>query len=288
MKANPSLWGFLEKVRRLSNGFCYLWNRWALSHTIGHPPIFIVGCGHSGTSLLLAILGVHPKIHAVSHESGVALGENERFFKKSLDQFDRRAIAAGKCRWVEKTPRHIFHIAKILRWRPGAKIILIIRDGRDVAWSIKQRTGNLEEGITRWCRDNQAGKAHWGNQDVYVLKYEDLITDFEATLKGVLSFLGEEYYGEMKNYDQTPKKWYSRKIEKPQSPFGSNHEQYRNWQINQPLFDGRAQWKRMTDEELVLIHNIAGPMLAEFGYATSLAIPSPSACHSDFRGLHRG
>jgi hypothetical protein len=44
------------------------------------------------------------------------------------------------------------------------------------------------------------------------------------------------------------------------------HNQYRSWQINQPVFDGRGSWKAMSDEELSFVTSIAGSMLVEFGY----------------------
>lgn len=245
----------------------YYWNRLTLRITIDSAPVFIVGCGHSGTSILLAILNAHSRIYAVPYESGVAMGENKSKFQKKLKRFDRMAIAAGKRRWVEKTPKHILHIGKILKWRPSAKIILIIRDGRDVAYSIQKRTGSLENGIRRWCEDNLAGKEYWSDSNVHVIKYEDLVTDFETTIISVLSFLDEEYECGMKSYHNKPKKWYSNVISKPKmAHHGTNHNQYRNWQINQPIFDGRGSWKEMSAEELSFINSISGSMLVEFGY----------------------
>ena len=43
-------------------------------------------------------------------------------------------------------------------------------------------------------------------------------------------------------------------------------ELYRNWQINQPLFDGRGKWRQMTEEEKRLVKAKAYGMLAELGY----------------------
>jgi hypothetical protein len=176
------------------------------------------------------------------------------------------AILAGKYRWVEKTPKHIYYIGRILKWCPGARVLLVIRDGRDVALSIQARTGSLDVGIKRWIEDNLAGKEFWRHPNVYIVKYEDLIGDFEFTVKGILKFLDEEYEERMKEYYKIPRKWYSDKIAKPATPLGENHGQYRNWQINQPLFDGRGRWKKMSDNELSYINAVAGEMLIEFGY----------------------
>ena len=142
----------------------------------------------------------------------------------------------------------------------------MVRDGRDVACSVHARTGSLEKGIRRWLEDNLAGKEYWDNPNVYIVKYENLIGDFDFTVRDILNFLNEEYEEGMKDYYKIPRKWYSKKMTKPSTFFGENHKQYRNWQINQPLFDGRGQWKKMSAEELSLVNDIAKEMLVEFDY----------------------
>ena len=246
------------------HSFRYLWNKVARRVRIDSPPIFIVGCGHSGTSLLLAILGSHSRIYAVPFESNIA-SKPERFHA-AKEAFDKSAVSAGKYRWVEKTPRHIYRIGRILKWCPDARILLMIRDGRDVACSIQARAGSLEQGIRRWVKDNLAGKKYFKHPNVYVIKYEELVVNFEFALKDLLSFLNEAYEEGMKDYHKIPRKWYSDKISKPSTAFGKDHGQYRNWQINQPIFDGRGRWTQLSAEELSLLTDIAGDMLAEFGY----------------------
>lgn len=230
-------------------------------------PIFIVGCGHSGTSLLLAILGEHPRIFAVPKETGVLAQDDFEYYKKKTQRFENKARAAGKQRWVEKTPKHVRHIDKIFQWEPNAKVILIIRDGRDVAYSFKQRRGNgVSNGIQRWVNDNLAGKAYWSHPQVHVIQYEKVISDFETSISELMSFLGEEYFPAMEKFHETPKKWYAKEITKPESELKSNHRTYRNWQINQPLFDGRGKSVSLSDEEMSTIIELAGPLLNELGY----------------------
>lgn len=231
-----------------------------------YAPTFIVGCGHSGTSLLLAVLGEHPNIFAVPGESRIALQNDSEFFLRKMEIFNKMAIKAGKNRWVEKTPSHIRHIGKILNWEPKSKLILIVRDGRDVAFSIKQRTGNIKTGIRRWVSDNLVGKQYWKHPQVYVIRYEDIITDFVNSLTELLKFLGEDYSSSMKSFHTTPKRWYSDEITRPENAFGKNHERYRNWQINQPLFDGRGKHKLLSSKEILFIEKEAGSLLSEFDY----------------------
>lgn len=147
--------------------------------------------------------------------------------------------------------------------------MFIIRDGRDVACSIQARHGSLNQGIRRWVQDNGAGLDFLGHPNVYIVKYEDLIDDFELTIKGVLHFLNEPYEDGIQKFYEVPKRWYSNRLVKPSTIAGKNHARYRNWQINQPLFDGRGRWKRLSSEELSLIYDLAGDMLADFGYLES-------------------
>ncbi|HWV57097.1 MAG TPA: hypothetical protein VNZ57_06465 [Longimicrobiales bacterium] len=82
----------------------YNYHKMVLGHQIRHPPTFIVGCGHSGTSLMLAVLRYHSSIYAIPRETNFAYASNPM---AAMKRFDMRTVVAGKSRWVEKTPRHI-------------------------------------------------------------------------------------------------------------------------------------------------------------------------------------
>ena len=234
----------------------------------GNSPIFIVGCAHSGTSLLLNILGSHSRICAIPFESSFALKwpslcEDSKNFFARCDTFTLRM---GKMRWVEKTPRHIFRLNEILRYFPDGKILLLLRDGRDVACSFEDRYGSLEAGINRWVEDNQAGRFFWKHPNVHVVRYEKLVAGFENTLRGVIDFIGETFEDSICRYHETPRYYFAPRIERPASEYGEDHDFYRNWQMNQPLFDGRGKWLRLTEEEKQLIKDRAGETLIEYGY----------------------
>jgi hypothetical protein len=230
-------------------------------------PVFIVACGHSGTTLLLRIMGEHPKIHAINKEMYIARYDQLHFYR-GVQDFNAQAIAAKKAYWLEKTPRHIHKIANIFSWLPNAKIILIIRDGRDVALSIRKRQGDLKAGIVRWVEDNKAGKAYWNHPQVHVCTYEDLIVDTKGTLTKIMEFIGESFHPNMMDYHTRPVNMgLADKLVKPEGQTEEHHANYRNWQVNQPLEDKRFLWKKeLNQEELAMINEVAGELLKELGY----------------------
>lgn len=246
----------------------YCLNRCARGIAVRGPPVFIVGCGHSGTSLLLAMLGSHSKIAAIPFESGVGFTHGLRQLARRA-MFNLLAVSEGKRRWVEKTPRHIGCIGALLRIYPDAKVILMLRDGRDVACSIQDRGGTIERGIQRWVKDNQAGAAYREHPAVRVLRYEDLVSDPAGALREIAGFLGEDYEESMLEFHKTPRCYYSDNLDKPQSASGADHDQYRNWQINQPLFDGRNRWKRLTEQERAVVKQHANKLLLAYRYIDS-------------------
>ncbi len=87
-------------------------------------PVFIVGCGHSGTTLVLRTLSRIPGFWAPPFETNwatyPAAEAHERLSKLSQEAADRH------CRLVEKTPKHIFFIDKIFALCPSARVIVVV------------------------------------------------------------------------------------------------------------------------------------------------------------------
>ncbi|MFK8021746.1 MAG: sulfotransferase [Pseudomonadales bacterium] len=107
----------------------------------------------------------------------------------------------NKKRWGEKTPRHVFHWDDIHRHYPNAKIVHIVRDGRDVALSFMDaRFGPKTSymGAVYWKHYLQkVRQLQVAESNVLEVHYEDLLADPETTLTAVCEFLGEEYSDDM-------------------------------------------------------------------------------------------
>ena len=101
-------------------------------------PIFIVGCGHSGTSILLSVLSNHPRFYTIIPESYI-FHKNEYHRSKILRMWVQKAYDNNKHILLEKTPSHCLKVRQILQTFVSPKIIAVIRDGRDVCCSLKKK-----------------------------------------------------------------------------------------------------------------------------------------------------
>lgn len=236
---------------------------------INSHPIFIVGCGHSGTSLMIRILDAHSKCFALSKETGIL--NFERNDSVILWKFYRAYVkdkTANATRFIEKTPRHIYQISTIFRLFPNAKVILMFRDGRDVACSIRNRYHNFEQGVYRWIQDNEAARQYWNHPSVLLQRLEDLQAEPKTALQQILHFLGESFEEQVLNYHVAPRSFYADKIEYTSGSQGEeDHRIRRNWQINQPLQKNTSRWKtEMSTTEKHFFKQKAQYLLEELSY----------------------
>lgn len=111
------------------------------------------------------------------------------------------AAKHGKRLWIEKTPQHMLYLPEILNDFPQARIINILRDGRDVALSLSQvdwaNPGFLHN-LHQWSEELEAAEPHVSNNPhCLTIRYEDLLSTPEATVAKVCGFLGIEYEEKM-------------------------------------------------------------------------------------------
>lgn len=162
--------------------------------------IFILGCGHSGTTLLRKIIGNHKNILEINYESYI-------FYTKEIIKFDEwnndRKLYNKK--WIcEKTPKHIYKIDMIYEYINDPKIIIIIRNGLDVITSLLQRYGNVNIALNRYINDNYQWLLHKNKEKFHIIKYENLILNTEIELQKICHYLNEDYDYNMINYVKNP------------------------------------------------------------------------------------
>jgi len=191
------------------------------------PPAFIVGSGRSGTTLLRLMLDAHPNIscgpethfledmrHIVGEHWDLLsrYGFEKAYWHKKIrtffDAFKSDYMEErGKRRWVEKTPRYVKYLDFIDNVFEECLIIHIVRNGYDVVLSWKDRgmyRQALKSAWTEWETSVRQARAFGDKHPdrFHELRYEDLVTDPEDTIRGVLSFLGEPWNPIVLDYDK--------------------------------------------------------------------------------------
>ena len=124
-----------------------------------------------------AVVGSHSRIHAIREETRLFFTPGNK--DVHVYQLYDLAIDCGKSRWVEKTPEHLHQIRAILKNWKTAKIIIMMRDGRDVVASLFARTSRLRESVSRWNNDTKTSISFANHPCVLLVKYEDLVTEFK-------------------------------------------------------------------------------------------------------------
>ena len=260
MRKNQSLRKKLDFAVSLRNKLSgrvalkYLWFKKVRRKSM-NKRIFVYGCGHSGTTLTHRIIGYHPDVHPVNHESNVFVRGNG-----DMTVFDWSCIANGKENWVEKTPRHVHHLHKIFLRYPNSKGIFVTRNPLDTVASLKERF-SFEDGLERYISDSRAGLEYLEHPNVFHLKLEDWIENESNTARALLQFLGLKKF-DVLQYHRTYKTFFSSEKHKHKS-----HEANRDFQINQPIHDTRGRYKSiLTTDEIKVVLERTSELSKTFGY----------------------
>ena len=219
--------------------------------------IFIIGCGHSGTTILNKIMSNHKNIYGFNYETAI-LTISDEIAVKNLITFDKDRKNISK-KWIcEKTPIHVYQLTRMYKLVNKPKIIIAIRDGRDVVASLFKRYNNFNKSVNRWIDDNlqwinyynlKNNSNLYNNENFHIIKYESFVSSPTLEIKKICEFIGEEYDENIFNYKKEqiniPKKLFEKQIE------GNNHNLLRLYQINQDIYDGTGRYlKDLTKDQL--------------------------------------
>lgn len=128
--------------------------------------------------------------------------------------YDELAKKHGKPLAGEKSPGYCRHLPRLHALLPWVKIVHLIRDGRDIALSIRD-WGKGAAKLELWKHEPIGVAALWWRRDVtrgcgdgnllprevyQEVRYEDLVSDPETSLREMIRFLGLPYDGAMVEY----------------------------------------------------------------------------------------
>jgi hypothetical protein len=177
----------------------------------------------------------------------------------------------GAARWAVYDPDNVLHMERVKADIPNALFVHIIRDGRDIALSLKKMGGftplpwdrattpSLAATSLYWEWMVRKGREHGRKfpSDYYEIHYEDLLTKPQETLHALGNFIGHDLdYDRIRNAGMGM-------LSDTNSSF---REEGSKQQIN-PL----GRWKeRLSPRDVAAIEAAVGKCLEETGYALSL------------------
>ena len=207
-------------------------------------PVFIIGCGHSGTSILLSILGNHSKVYSVPKESYLFF-ENIRNIQKTLCLWIYQSKSSNKEIILEKTPRHLYCVDSILKIFPHSKFICIRRDCRDTVISFYKRGFSPEDGYGRWKSGNLYIHNYKNSQSILNVKYELMVKDPFKFFNGITDFLKIEYENGILSNKGRKKSWedFNSDTEHNGIPTEKQNAKRRHFQMSQDIMNYNGDWK---------------------------------------------
>ena len=255
-----------ETVRRLA-GFVAATDisTWREAPPRSRPdPVFLIGFPRSGTTLLDQILASHPRVTTLEERD--SLVDASRELIRADEGFERWAqlpdadierlrslywqqVAAGlsgaplKDVFVDKLPLNAIYLPLIHRLFPTAKIILAIRDPRDVVLSCFQQRFGMNAAMFQLLRLDSAVVYYDAVMtlvatcraklplNLHVFKYESLIDDFDSEVKPLLEFLGLDWNDSVREFAATAK---ARTVNTPSAA-----------QVVQPIYrSAQGKWQK--------------------------------------------
>ncbi|MGI9185325.1 MAG: sulfotransferase family protein [Solirubrobacteraceae bacterium] len=208
----------------------------------------------------------HPKIalwELSEPPPGAPAGlSHEQAYRFAMEApFVAYAAQAGKPRWGDKTPHYVHHVDALLAIWPQARFVILVRDGRDVALSVRRLPfgpNNAWAAAQWWARGIRVGQRAQAEhpERVMTVRYEDLVASPERLVPEICAFVGLEFQPAMLAIDRADR--------------GKIVAGQKDWFPT--LFDGihtsaSGRWRaEMPARDQQIFATLAGPELAACGY----------------------
>lgn len=198
-------------------------------------PIFILGLPRTGSTLLERILSSHSKLQSIGETQFLpqtlkyctdqpVSNQISPELLSNTSQIDPKVIADeylsrvnylldGSQHFIEKLPYNSLFVGLITKAFPDSKILVVDRDPIDTCFSIYKQVFTWAykfsydlETLANYFIEHQKMMQHWIDQtanQIYVCKYETLVSDPESEVKNILSKLDLEFEANCLNFNES-------------------------------------------------------------------------------------
>jgi tetratricopeptide (TPR) repeat protein len=246
--------------------------------------VFLLGFMRSGTTLLETILAANPDICAMDERELLAAAARRFLFSdETLDELgtntgpeldtwrkdywraveDTGLSPSGRA-LIDKMPFNSLRIPLIARLFPHARIVLAIRDPRDVVLSCFRNRFDANQLTFEFLRLEDCANFYAATMEfleicrlkmplsIYEHKYEDLIADFDCSVRRICEFIGVEWRESMRDFIAASD------VIAPRN--------YSGTQVRSGFYShGVGQWRRFS-AQLSPVIPILAPWISRFGY----------------------
>ena len=184
----------------------------------------------------------------------------------------------GKPRWGDKTPQYCRHLPALAALLPEARFVHLVRDGRDVAVSLRERWfspgHDIEVQATFWREQVAAARRDGPATGRFLeLRFEDLVREPEPTLQRLCDFVELAFDPAMLAYPQRAAERlaeHGTRYRRDGSVLVSREERLRQQaHVDRPPDTAKiGLWRRaLAAGEAGRFEAVAGDLLAAYGYS---------------------
>lgn len=191
-------------------------------------PIFFVGFPRSGTTLFEQMLDSHPNVITTNEKSPLANILGDEHLLHSANRIDSVEQARLRNRFwqeanaltggvngrvlIETTPFGIEWLDIASRLFPDSRVVMIVRDPRDVCLSCLMQNFKYTEELANFLTLENTGLVYeklmglWLRQASLIefpkmtFRYEDLVSNMGGTVRNVLDFIGLDWSDDILSY----------------------------------------------------------------------------------------
>ena len=200
--------------------------------TASPPPIFFVGFPRSGTTLIEQALKSHPNVVTTDERSPlrVVLRDvtSRGRYPECLETLSRDDMAQLRQRFddaveaalghlagrvlFDKMPMNIVHLGLVAGLFPDARIVVALRDPRDVCLSCFMQRFSLAGAMVNFLDLGKTAETYQAVMDLWLhyrtvielpcleVRYEDLVEDFEGRLRELIDFMGLAWHADVLSF----------------------------------------------------------------------------------------